>query len=223
MFFTEEFQRNLPEEPILAIKKVCDGFLSSYKNLAEVDMDEFDEYLDAFAMLQILVEKANLKTVKPVLGKNITENIKAIVAFYKNTLESIEKDASLLKLRQSKEKYALLYGTAFSYEFSAGDLKILPNLISNLHGLVSNNRQLGDGYKKRIVERLETLQSKLHKKWSELDNFWGLVGDIGVIKGKLGDDAKPITDKIREITDMVWRTQVIAEELPTDTISPLHS
>ncbi|NVM02945.1 MAG: hypothetical protein HWN67_11445, partial [Candidatus Helarchaeota archaeon] len=54
-----------------------------------------------------------------------------------------------------------------------------------------------------------------------LDKFWGLIGDAGVMIGKFGNDVKPIVDRIREIAEIVWRTQAIAEELPTGMKFPL--
>jgi hypothetical protein len=62
--------------------------------------------------------------------------------------------------------------------------------------------------------------SELHKKVSDLDRFWGLIGDAGVVVGKLGENAKPIVDRIREIADIVWQTQSRAEELPSGTKLP---
>ena len=61
------------------------------------------------------------------------------------------------------------------------------------------------------------MQQELHKCMSDLDRFWGLVGDAGVVLGKFGTDAKALVDRIREIAGIVWRTQAFAEELPTDT------
>ena len=58
---------------------------------------------------------------------------------------------------------------------------------------------------------------------ADLDRLWGLVGDAGVAIGKFGKDAKPIVDRIREISDIVWRTQSRAEELPSDTPMELIS
>ena len=58
------------------------------------------------------------------------------------------------------------------------------------------------------------------QKVSDLDRFWGLIGDAGVVLGKLGNDAKPFVDRIREIADIVWQTQSRAEELPSGTSLP---
>lgn len=76
-------------------------------------------------------------------------------------------------------------------------------------------------HKARLLKRLERLQSELHKRVSDLDRFWGMVGDAGVIFGKLGNDAKPIVDRVKEISEIVWRTQARTEELPSDSPSPL--
>jgi len=56
---------------------------------------------------------------------------------------------------------------------------------------------------------------------SDLDRFWGLVGDAGVVLGKLGNDAKPIVDRIREIAEIVWKTQSRTEELPSNSQNPM--
>ena len=63
----------------------------------------------------------------------------------------------------------------------------------------------------------------MHKKVSDLDRFWGLIGDAGVVLGKLGNDAKPIVDRIKEVAEIVWQTQSRAEELPSGTKIPLLS
>jgi hypothetical protein len=49
-----------------------------------------------------------------------------------------------------------------------------------------------------------------------LDRFWGLVGDAGVVLAKLGDNAKPIIECVKQITEIVWRAQGRAEQLPSN-------
>jgi hypothetical protein len=72
-----------------------------------------------------------------------------------------------------------------------------------------------------LLSRLEKLQSELHKRVSDLDRFWGLVGDAGVVLGKLGTDAKPIVDRVREIAQITWKTQSRTEELPSNISNPM--
>jgi hypothetical protein len=89
--------------------------------------------------------------------------------------------------------------------------------------LLNGSSLFEESHKQRLLKRLETLQRELHKKVSDLDKFWGLVGEAGVVLGKFGKDAKPIVDRIREIAGIVWRTQAHTEELPSDTPIPLLS
>lgn len=110
--------------------------------------------------------------------------------------------------------------TGFKYEFSQGDLEKVQALINELRQEVGTSTNLEDGHKARLLKRLEALQSELHKKISDLDKFWGLIGDASVVMAKIGNDAKPIVDRVREIADIVWRTQTRAEELPSGTTLP---
>ena len=80
---------------------------------------------------------------------------------------------------------------------------------------------LRDKAAQRLLVRLEKLQSEMHKKVSDLDRFRGLIGDAGVVLGKLGKDAKPIVDRIKEVADIVWQTQSRTEELPSGTKIPM--
>ena len=111
--------------------------------------------------------------------------------------------------------------SSFSYEFSQGDLERIQVLVNELRSQISESLALESGHKRRLTKRLERLQSELHKRVSDLDRFWGLVGDAGVVLGKLGKDARPIVERTRELAEIVWKTQVRSEELPSDLENPM--
>ncbi len=58
---------------------------------------------------------------------------------------------------------------------------------------------------------------------TSIDKMFGLFLDAGVAMGKFGTNAKPFVDPIKEILQIIWRTQVRAEELPSGTSLPLLS
>ena len=132
-----------------------------------------------------------------------------------------KEESAKLRLRSFKSHFKASLGTTFHYEFSQGDLERIQELVNQLRQTVSESHHLQADHRQRLLKRLENLQSELHKKMSDLDRFWGLIGDAGVVLGKLGNDAKPLVDRIREIADIVWRTQSRAEELPSGTRPPL--
>ena len=117
--------------------------------------------------------------------------------------------------------YANAFSSSFAYEFADDDLKRMQTLINELRDLVANSKYLEEDHRTRLIKRLEALQAELYKKVSDLDRFWGLVGDAGVALAKLGENAKPIVDRIREIASITWRTQKKAEQLPDETPNPM--
>ncbi|WP_088556261.1 hypothetical protein [Marinobacter sp. es.042] len=135
----------------------------------------------------------------------------------------IEENAN----RESKNFYDLInkkkakLEKGFYYEFTDGDLKRIQEIINELREKISVSELFEENHKTRLLRRLERLQSELHKRMSDVDRLWGLVGDAGVVIGKFGTDAKPFVDRIREISDIVFRTQARAEELPSAAKNPL--
>lgn len=129
--------------------------------------------------------------------------------------------SSKLKVESLRGHFKTALGSGFSYEFSQGDLERVQELIYEIRDLISTTHGLEKDHQRRLLARLEKLQAEMHKKVSDLDRFWGLIGDAGVVLGKLGTDAKPIVDRIREVAGIVWQTQSRAEELPSGTLPPL--
>lgn len=140
-------------------------------------------------------------------------------------LETVEdqcsKESSIARFKQLRAQIKITLQNSFCYEFSQGDLERVQSLINQLRDLVASCSELEQGHKQRLLNRLESLQSELHKKISDLDRFWGLVGDASVVLAKIGNNAKPIVDRVREITDIIWQTQSRTEELPSGTKPPL--
>lgn len=116
-------------------------------------------------------------------------------------------------LTDAQAKFSAKLGVGFVYEFSEGDLNKVQTNINELRDLISKATIFEIKHQQRLLSRLERLQSELHKKMSDLDRFWGFVGDAGVVMGKVGTEAKPFTDRIKDIMNVVWNTQARAEEL----------
>lgn len=125
------------------------------------------------------------------------------------------------KIEMLRNKFRLEISNGFCYEFSAGDLERIQKLVNEIRGKIADSDMLEENHKERLLARLERLQRELHKKTSDLDRFWGLTGDAIVILRKFGEDSKPIVDRVREIAEIVWRTQERAEELPSGSAPPM--
>jgi hypothetical protein len=164
----------------------------------------------------------------PNVGHNNTENLKEFiryVAFVREAIQPLIDDEvgsnrrnQFLSAIDNKRK---ILDKGFFYEFTDGDLKRIQTIINELREQIRESDLFEEDHRRRLLRRLETLQSEMHKKMSDVDRIWGLVGDAGIAIGKFGKDAKPFVDRIRELSQIAWKTQARAEELPSSSTNPL--
>lgn len=223
--FDKEFIRRLPEDNFEALVRIIKKFeeVDSSIETADQRIKHYNDYIEAFALLETLIESVEISIQSPKLSNNKHEDIHKIAKYFSNSSKKIEEKMLFINLSRAREKYRERFGTVFFYQFTNGDLKRIQTLLNELRDKVSQSELFDQNHKERILKKLEKLQNELHKKMSSLDRLWGLMGDAGIVLGKFGDDAKPFFDRVREILEIVWRTQARGEELPSATPLPLLS
>lgn len=164
----------------------------------------------------------------PNVGHSKTDNLKEFikyVAFVREAIQPLIDDEvgsnrrnQFLSAIDNKKK---ILDKGFFYEFTDGDLKRIQQIINELREQIGESDLFEADHRRRLLRRLEALQSEMHKKMSDVDRIWGLVGDAGVAIGKFGKDAKPFVDRIKELSQIAWKTQARAEELPSSSVNPL--
>lgn len=198
-----------------------------HSHIAEISHDwsepEYSILLEAYALIEEIIDSELLALDGPTftISGELHSDCYAINQYLNELHRFCTIQSSKLKVESLRGHFKTALGSRFSYEFSQGDLERVQKLINEIRGLISNTRGLEKDHQRRLLARLEKLQAEMHKKVSDLDRFWGLIGDAGVVLGKLGKDAKPIVDRIKEVADIVWQTQSRAEELPSGTQPPL--
>lgn len=220
----EDFLASVKDRPLEAVLDIDDEIRYMMESGTQWSHSEYEFLLNAFALVRTLgreslIDFKLLVDVPRVTGDPDTD-CNPIAAFISRVAEPLRKQVAQAKLERIERSMALSIGVGFAYEFSQGDLDRVQLLINELRELISASERFEAKHQRRLLMRLEKLQSELHKRMSDLDNLWGLVGDAGVAVGRFGKDAKPIFDRIREITNITWRTQARAEELPTDAPFP---
>lgn len=218
IFFAEDFMKTLPDDPVQAGYAITQRFLDIHRKLSSdvtEQMKHYEEYLAALGLFQAFGESYGISLPYPLMGPNQFDNLHAIRDFFERNAKSLGQLYSKLLVESAKQKYLPRFGKTFAYEFSEGDFKRVQELINELRDLITQSPLFEEDHKRRLLRRLEKLQAELHKKVTNLDVFWGLVGDAGVAIGKFGNDVKPIVDRITELVQIIWRTQARAEELPS--------
>lgn len=224
MIFPEEFLDELKNDPlsgtIRLVRIVREHFTQDTQKWHD---SEYEALLEAYALVLEIVESGILNITRPdfEVSGNKDEDCVAVNQYLSALEKYCVSESSKLKVQSLRSHFKAAIGSGFAYEFSQGDLQRAQLLINQVRDLIVEANGLEKDHKRRLLSRVEKLQSELHKKVSDLDRFWGLIGDAGVVLGKLGEDAKPIVDRIKEIADIVWQTQSRAEELPSGTRPPL--
>lgn len=218
ILYTDEFLENIPEEPRLGLHLICDTFLRTSQGALEIA-------LEFYALAEAYIKANDLEIVMPKLSINRKEKADAIYQFAVRTCKDLERYVEIntdqLKLQEFRNKFSSRILGGFVYEFTDGDLSRIQKGLSELNELVSNSDKFQSQHKKRLLQRIIKLQKNLKKKLTDLDPFWGLIGDAGVVIGKLGaSDAKPIVSQIKALSNIIWLTQARAEELSSDCKVP---
>jgi hypothetical protein len=227
MPYTEEFIASLKDEPISGAIQISE---TAMKRRSPWSDGDYAALLEAYALTvelslaDLLPMKIDVSGLKGNKGKDCDYISSFFTSLHHECIAHAEvarSQSNLSRFDTLRNPFRASLGTAFFYEFSQGDVEKVQTLINELRELISASAHLDKDHKHRLLKRLERLQSEMHKKVSDLDRFWGLIGDAGVVLGKLGTDAKPIVDRIKEIADIVWSTQSRAEELPSGTSLPM--
>ncbi|SRR6266436_6285566 len=210
MLYNDDFVTSLPQDPIAAMSTVLRVLANDIAAGGSIPFDDIYEVRD---LLLAIKETYNVKW--PDRHSDI-ENVQddklvdALTELHRD-LDIIIRDEQSVSRRQ---RFSVLLGSAFHYELSSADVDRIQVLVNELRDLISKNQKIEDDHRRRLLKRLEDLQKEIHKRLSDLDRFYGLMGEAGVALGKFGNDAKPFVDRIREIVQIVWRAQANAEQLP---------
>ncbi|MDP2127397.1 MAG: hypothetical protein Q8K97_08455 [Pseudohongiella sp.] len=164
----------------------------------------------------------------PKVGHNNTDNLREFIQYVAIVKEAIQPliDDEIGSNKRNQfmsaiDKKMKTLDKGFFYEFTDGDLQRIQQLINELRDQIVESTLFKEDHRRRLLKRLETLQSEIHKKMSDIDRIWGLVGDAGIAIGKFGEDAKPFVERIKELSQIAWKTQARAEELPSSSVNPL--
>ena len=225
MIFEDDFLDSLPDQLNQALGLFCEVFFAYERSIPqENEIEHYADYVDSYYAIVAFLTSQGLQerfTIVELDTNNKLYNIQITQELYSSIRKFVESLNNISLLEASKFKYNSKFTNLFSYKFSDGDLNKIQELINDLRAQINESNFFSLNHKGRLLNRLENLQKELHKRMSNLDKFWGLIGDAGVILGKFGNDVKPLVDRIKEITEIVWRTQAAAEELPSGSSMPM--
>jgi len=211
-FFSEEFTDLLPDDSIMALNAICREF-RRFDQYAQQRTQLLEGYFKALAIFRAYALTNEYPVAEIVPGNESAASITNI----RNYLYQQESETNRLLhttyLEQETRKYTDKFDSSSVYVFSEDDYTVIQRLLNEIRDIITNSDIITNKHKNRLLERLERMQRELHKKTSDLDRFWGFIGEAGIVLGKFGNDIKPLIDAISELAKIVWKTIAIKETL----------
>lgn len=220
MIISDALLDRVNEDPISVCLEVCQ--LSNHTSHRSDSEAQLEVCLFLVAMVEGGLLDYQGDIPRPEDGKIHRAISSNFIATVQSQIEALKKRESAISFqREMENRFKQVIKSGFGYDFSEADVSRVQTLINELRTLLTADSSLDDDHKRRLLFRLEKLQKELHKRVSDLSNFYNLMGDAGVALGKLGKDAKPLVDRISEILQIGWKAQARAEKLPSSADNPM--
>lgn len=209
--YSEEHLLSLPEDPVDATIALCEEFMQRARTLNDRSLQMGGmtalTYLRQFVLLHAIPIGSPTELSSVATGKdyvNIINQLWHELRAYKRSQLALEADKQAVQRVRAVMEHRK--GLRIIYEFSEADHELLQKQINQLRDTISKCPDLTDEHRQRLLARVEKVQAELHKKVSNIDQFWGLLGETTIAVGKFGKAADPILIHVKQIADTVFRT-----------------
>jgi hypothetical protein len=214
-FFPARLLQGLPSDNVEALAALC-GEFERFEGHARQLPEHHGDYVEALSILRAFAIARDAKLEPfPEVGPQRHQNIASVTAFFNRLRDQVRTELSGRYSRgyfeTKTEEYIALFSRISVYEFSEPDFKRVHDLVRELRELIRASSLITDDHKRRLLRRLEAMQVELHKKTSDIDRFWGFIGEAGIAMRKFGEDLAPISERVLELGGIVI-TVIFAKE-----------
>jgi hypothetical protein len=226
MLFPENFFQTLPSDLIKSLQVFLKYFNDNHlfeEDVNRLNQELYEQYIEAYVAACTFIKAYNLSSNFQIqeLGHSRGDNINYVINLYIQIGTFVRASEQQDLIESLRFKYQTQLNLVFAYSLTDGDLQKVQNYINELRNMITVSELFSENHRQRLLKRLEELQGELHKKMSNLDKFWGLFGEAGIVLGKFGNDAKPFFDLVINVMKIIWNSQTAANELPSGTSLPM--
>ena len=206
-FFPAKTLNHLPGDNLEALAALCTEF-ERFDGHARQLPEHHDDYVEALGILKGFAAARDAKVQPfPEIGQQRHQNIACIATYFSQVRTAVRAELigrhSRGYLDSKTEEYLALFARAQVYEFSEEEFRRAQVLVGELRELLQENSLITEEHQKRLLRRLESVRGELHKRTSDIERFWGFLGEAAIVMRKFGDDLKPISDRVLELSRIV--------------------
>jgi hypothetical protein len=214
-FFPPKLLQTLPSDNVEALAALCTEF-DRFDGHARQLPEHHGDYVEALSILRgfTIARETKLEPF-PEIGPQRHQNIANVNGYFGRLRDQVRSELSGRYSRgyfeTKTEEYVALFSRVSVYEFSETDFKRVHELVRELRDLIRGSSLITEEHKRRLLRRLEAMHAELHKKTSDIDRFWGFIGEAGIAMRKFGEDLSPISERVLELGGIVI-TVIFAKE-----------
>ncbi len=206
-FFPAKTLAQLPADNVEALAALCTEF-ERFDGHARELPEHHDDYVEALSILRAFgrAREADLAPF-PEIGPQRRQNIVGIKSYFAQVRAVVR---SQLAERHAKgyfdsktEEYLLVFSRASAYEFAEAEHKRVQELLRELRELLRGSHLIADDQKTRLLRKLEAMQGELRRRTSDIDRFWGFLGDAAIAMRRYGQDLQPVSARVLELAGLV--------------------
>ncbi|HZR20800.1 MAG TPA: hypothetical protein VFE51_26195 [Verrucomicrobiae bacterium] len=214
-FFPAKLLQGLPSDNVEALAALCTEF-ERFDGHARQLPEHHGDYVEALSILRgFAIARETKLEAFPEIGPQRHQNIAQVAGYFTRLRDQVRGELSGRYSRgyfeTKTEEYVALFSRVSVYEFSDGDFKRVHELVRELRDLIRGSSLISEEHKRRLLRRLEAMHAELHKKTSDIDRFWGFIGEAGIAMRKFGEDLAPISERVLELGGIVI-TVIFAKE-----------
>lgn len=197
----------MPADPVEALAALCAEF-ERLDGHARQMPEHHDDYVEALSILRAFgMARDTTLAPFPEIGPLRHKNIGNIASYFSELRTTVRSELSNRHAKgyfeTKTEEYVTLFSKVPVYEFSEPDFKRVQSLVNELRNLIQSSSLIADDHKRRLLRRLDAMHGELHKRTTDIDRFWGFIGEAGIAMRKFGQDLTPISERVIELGGIV--------------------
>jgi len=228
LLYSEKFIEKILSEKDknLAIVKICEQYLFNQANISE------DREIEACTFLLAYAKKHDFESII-----NEIESIKdGDLTFGDLDFDAHEDEnrilvkGLILKIRKNYDKkvqvtkYTDIFESKindrFTYKLEDKEIDSIQDLLNKLRDMIYSSNEIEDEHKRRLLEKINQLQTELNKEISDFDKFLGLMMETATTFGKAGEAAMPFIKLIHKLQEVLGPIIRRNKSLPKDSADP---
>jgi hypothetical protein len=206
-FFPPRMLGQLPADNFEALAALCMEF-ERFDGHARQLSEQHDDYVEALGILRAFGAARGTKLAPfPEIGPQRQQNISNINAYFMQLRNTVRAELTSRNARghfdSKTEEYLSLFSRVPMYEFPEPDFQRGQELMNELRELLRTSALLDDDQKRRLLRKLDNMRSEFNRKTTDIERFWGFLGEASIAMRKFGADLKPISERVLELARIV--------------------